>query len=129
MMPHRRLLVLPALAALMLPAGAEPLGTMQDVGAKILSCWKPPAGVRNSVVSMRFSFKRDGSLVGPPRPTDINVAGDQDQRKQFIEAATKAIEQCTPVELAPDLAQGIGGQVFTLQFATGDRKSQPVPSN
>lgn len=129
MKPRRRLLVLSALAALTLPAGAEPLGTMDDVGAKILSCWEPPAGAQNSVVSMRFSFKRDGSLLGPPRAANIDVAGDHDQRKQFIAAATRAIEQCTPVELAPDLAEGIGGRVFTLQFSTGDREAQPVPAN
>lgn len=129
MRPHRRLLVLSALVALTLPAGAEPLNTMDDVGAKILSCWSPPAGIRNSVVSMRFSFKRDGSLLGPPRPANIDVAGDEDQRKQFIAAATEAIEQCTPVELTPDLARGIGGQVFTLQFTTSDREQQPLRAN
>jgi hypothetical protein len=76
---------------------------------------------------MRFSFKRDGSLIGPPRPANVDVAGDEDQRKQFIAAATEAIEQCTPIELAPDLAQGIGGQVFTLEFATDDRDPKVVP--
>lgn len=127
MRTHRPLLALSVLTALTLPAGAEPLTTMEEVGTKILSCWSPPAGARDSVVSMRFSFKRDGSLVGPPRPANIDVAGDEDQRKQFIAAAAEAIEQCTPVELAPDLAQGIGGQVFTLQFATGDREQTPMP--
>ncbi|MGI6855225.1 hypothetical protein [Mesorhizobium sp. 1B3] len=127
MRPHRPLLALSVLTAWTLPAGAEPLTTMEEVGTKILSCWSPPAGAQNSVVSMRFSFKRDGSLVGPPRPANIDVAGDEDQRKQFIAAAAEAIKHCTPVELAPDLAQGIGGQVFTLQFATGDREQTPMP--
>lgn len=127
MRPHRRLLVLSALAVSTLPAGAEPLPTMEAVGAKILSCWAPPAGIQNSAVSMRFSLKRDGSLIGPPRPANIDVSGDENVRKQFVAAAAEAIQKCTPLELSPELAQGIGGQVFTLEFATGDRDQSLKP--
>lgn len=123
----RRLLAWSALPVLTLPVGAEPLTTMDAVGAKILSCWEPPAGVKNSSVSMKFSFKKDGSLIGPPRPAYINISGDEKVRKEFIAAATDAIKRCTPVEFSPDLAQGIGGQVFTLEFGTSDKDQMLFP--
>ena len=100
---------------------ADPLVTMDQVGKAIMACWQPPAGATKSSVTLSFSFNRDGALIGPPRSTAIDVAGDGDDRKQFVEAAVSAVESCTPVQLSPDLAQGIGGQVFTMEFTTADR--------
>jgi ABC-type sugar transport system substrate-binding protein len=99
-------------------SAAAPLGTMDEVGAAILACWNPPAGTKGSFVTLSFSFKRDGTLIGPPRPTEINVAGDEEAQKQFVDTAIAALENCLPLEFSPALAAGIGGQVFTLPFAS-----------
>jgi hypothetical protein len=112
-----------------LVAHADPLATMDQVGQQVLSCWTPPAGVTKSAVRMSFSFNQDGSLIGPPEPTFIDVNGDEAVRDAFIAAASDAIERCTPVEFSADLAAGIGGQVFTLEFATGDRAQGITPTN
>ncbi len=101
---------------------AQPFTTMDQVGQAIMACWKPPAEVKKSSVTLRFGFKTDGSLLGPPRATFVDVEGSDDVRKQFVGAAISAVESCTPVELAPDLAEGIGGQVFTMEFTTPDRE-------
>ncbi len=97
---------------------AATLNTMDDVGAAIRACWTPPSGVKNSTVTLSFSFKRDGTLIGPPRPTAIHVQGDAKARKSFVDAATSALAQCLPLTFSPTLAKGIGGTVFTLQFAS-----------
>ena len=99
-------------------SGAEPLETMDEVGAAIQACWKPPAGTSGSAVTLSFSFNRDGKLIGPPRATAINVSGDEATRQAFVEAATKALEGCVPFSFSPALAAGIGGAVFTMQFAS-----------
>ncbi len=108
---------------------ADPLTTMDQVGAAIMSCWKPPAGVEKSSVTLSFSLKSDGSLVGPPRTTSINVAGDETVRQQFVAAAMDAVVRCTPVQLSAALGQGIGGQPFTMAFGSSDRPQQLSPSN
>jgi hypothetical protein len=102
---------------------AAPLNTMDEVGAAIRACWNAPAGSKGSFVTLSFSFKRDGTLIGPPRATDITVAGDDAAKKQFVDAAIAAVEQCVPLDFAPALAAGIGGQVFTLQFASQEKQS------
>ncbi|TIT60943.1 MAG: hypothetical protein E5W63_12830, partial [Mesorhizobium sp.] len=76
------------------------------------------ADAGNSTVTLSFSFKRDGTLIGPPRPTAAKVAGDEKARKSFIDTAVAAVKNCTPLNFSPDLAQGIGGNVFTLQFVS-----------
>ncbi len=95
---------------------AATLNTMDDVGAAIRACWNPPSDFKNSTVTLSFSFKRDGTLIGPPRPTAIHVEGDAKVRKSFVDAATSALAQCLPLSFSPTLSKGIGGTVFTLQF-------------
>jgi hypothetical protein len=118
-----------ALVLLPLTTHAAPLTTMDEVGAAVMSCWKPPSGVKNSAVTLSFSLKSDGSLVGPPAATFINVAGDEKARQQFVAAAMDAVDRCTPVELSPALAAGIGGQPLTLEFASADKAQTISPEN
>ena len=105
-------------AGVVYPSYTATLNTMDDVGVAIQACWTPPADAGNSTVTLSFSFKRDGSLIGPPRPTAVKVAGDDKARKAFIEAAIAAVKNCTPLTLSPSLAKGIGGNVFTMQLVS-----------
>lgn len=101
---------------------AEPLNTMGDVGSALQNCWEPPSGMAKGSVTLQFSFKRDGSLIGLPKATSIRVDGDADQRKQFVQAATSAVQKCVPLSFAPKLADGMAGTVFTLQLASPKQK-------
>ena len=105
-----------ALLALPLPANAATLNTMNEVGVALQACWTPPANSGNSTVTLSFSFKRDGTLIGPPKPTAIKVSGDDKARQAYVDAATAALRNCLPLSFSPTLAQGIPGKVFTLQF-------------
>ncbi|WEX78113.1 hypothetical protein PYH37_002965 [Sinorhizobium numidicum] len=95
---------------------AEPLNTVEDLGAALSNCWTPPPGIKNSFVTLRFGFKADGTLLGRPQPTAINVTGDEKQRQAFVDAATEAMQNCVPLEFSNELGKEIAGNVFTLQF-------------
>ncbi|RWG82134.1 hypothetical protein [Mesorhizobium sp.] len=107
-----------ALAAAHLPANAASLNTMNEVGAALQACWTPPADPKNASVTLSFSFKRDGTLIGPPKPTAIKVVGDDKARQAYVDAATTALRNCLPLSFSPALAKGIAGTVFTLQFTS-----------
>ncbi len=98
-------------------AQAEPLKTMNEVGAAIQACWKSPSDIKNSSITLSFSLKRDGSLIGAPKPTAINVEGDEKARTAFVDTAVKSLQDCFPLSLSPALANGIAGTVYTVQFA------------
>jgi hypothetical protein len=83
-----------------LTANADPLTTMDEVAAAIVSCWKPPAGVKKSTVTLSFGLKSDGSLIGPPQSTFIDVAGDEKARQQFIAAAMDAWINAHPLNVS-----------------------------
>src|SRR4051794_33341635 len=107
------------------PSKADPLNTMDEVGAALGTCWNAPAGAKESFVTLSLSFRRDGTLIGPPRPTGINVARDEQARQRFVDAAIAAVGRCVPLTFSPKLAEGIGGQIFTVQFAGSGIKLQP----
>ena len=101
---------------------ADPLKNTGEVAATLQACWKPPSGSEDSFVTMKFSFRRDGSLLGRPLPAIINVVGDEKARQRFIDAAIRAIERCTPLDFAPAFAEGVGGHVFMMRFAAPKRR-------
>ncbi|MER9582144.1 hypothetical protein [Mesorhizobium sp. M0276] len=106
------------LASAVHSSNAAELNTMNDVGTAIQACWTPPADAGTASVTLSFSFKRDGTLIGPPRPTAVKVEGDAKAKNSFVDAATTALQNCLPLTLSPKLAQGIAGKVFTLQFSS-----------
>lgn len=120
-----RLLAISALLFAASPSTAAPIQSMDEAGTAILACWTPPARSNGSSVTLSFSFKRDGTLIGPPQPTDINVKGGSEAERRFIDAAIGAIERCTPLEFSPTLAEGVAGQVFTMQFTSPDEETEP----
>ena len=102
------------------PLLPEPLSSIAEVSNALGKCWTPPAGIRDSFVTLKCGFRVNGSMMGPPQPTAIRVTGDADQRKAFVAAAMTALENCMPLEFAPELADEIAGNVFTLQFYSAD---------
>ena len=102
------------------PLRAEPLRSIAEVSNALGKCWTPPAGIRDSFVTLKFGFRGNGTLMGPPQPTAIRVTGDADQRKAFVAAATEALQNCMPLEFSKELADEIAGNVFTLQFNSGE---------
>ncbi|WP_338011921.1 hypothetical protein [Mesorhizobium sp. ORS 3428] len=89
---------------------------MNEVSTALQACWTPPANSGTASVTLSFSFKRDGTLIGPPKPTAIKVSGNDKARQAYVDAATAALRNCLPLSFSPTLAQGIPGKVFTLQF-------------
>jgi hypothetical protein len=106
---------------LSLPAAAfaATLNTMNDVGGAIEACWKPPADAKDASVTLSFSFRKDGTLIGPPKPTHVIFSGDDKAKKTYVDAAVSAVQACTPLTFSPKLAEGIAGQVFTMPFKSG----------
>lgn len=102
------------------PLLAEPLRSLGEVNDALGRCWTPPAGIKGSFVTLKFAFRANGTLIGPPQPTAIRVTGDEAQRKAFVAAASAALEECMPLEFSPAVAEEIAGVVFTLRFNSAE---------
>ena len=79
-----------------------PVDTIRDIFPAISACWAPPAGLTNLEtfeVTVRFSLRRDGALVGAPRITFATHGAESRARQLFTDASLEAILLCTPLKI------------------------------
>jgi hypothetical protein len=99
------------------PAAADHvLDRYLDVGPAILACWRPPAGSAGMALTLVFSFKRNGEILGKPRITFSKLHGDRDLQKRFVASALNALALCTPLKITAALGGAIAGRPFAMLF-------------
>ncbi|MDF2811752.1 MAG: hypothetical protein K0S56_2783, partial [Microvirga sp.] len=87
-----------------------PVNTLQEMGSALWSCWFPPAGTQNFQVTIRFSFNRNGEVLGKPRITYSTFNGDRAEQMRIMGLILTSLEACTPVNVTPALGAAIAGR-------------------
>jgi hypothetical protein len=113
------LLVAPLLLAS--PSRAEPrsVDTLRELGPALTACWRAPPGSDGQEITVRFSLKRNGELLGQPRITYSRLSGGPEERRRFVGAALDALARCLPVRLSEGLGGTIAGRPLTIRFGAG----------
>ncbi len=113
---------------LSVPVGAEAPGGFSgiirryaEVGQALGACWTPPAGEPWSMVTLRVSFKRDGSINGEPRVPYVG-AESAEWKSELAHSLTGALKRCTPLPFSPTLGSAVAGEVFAISFIYQDRR-------
>jgi hypothetical protein len=120
----------------------RPLERLHDVGPAFAQCLQSPSLPRLSQpgrhreVTFLFSFRRDGSLIAPPRLTYSDPPAQAGNEPPFADAARAAIMGCVPLPFTPRFASAIAGRPFAVRIidqgnppkgSTDDRRNwQPV---
>lgn len=97
----------------------HPLDTIGDLYAALRSCWAAPdPGVSQAgmEMSVRFSFKRDGGLVAPPRLTFATPAATHETRDTYRRAIDDALARCVPLSLSKGFGGAIAGRPLMVRF-------------
>jgi hypothetical protein len=97
----------------------RPLNTISDVFGALRSCWRPPArpgGPTGMEVTVRLSFRKDGTVLGRPRITYYRARGDEVQTRAFEQSIQAALRDCTPLPFTEALGSAIAGRPLTLRF-------------
>ena len=100
------------------PPAGPPVNTLREMGVALWSCWSPPSGTQNFQVTVTFSFKRSGEVLGKPRITYSTFNGDVEEQKRIMGLVLSSLEACTPVNITPELGGAIAGQIFTMTFSS-----------
>ncbi len=98
------------------PSGVQVLTRLADVGPAIRACWRPPAASAGMELTLVFSFKRSGEILGAPRISFAKLHGDQEMQKQFVASALNALGACTPLKLTTALGAAMAGRPFAMLF-------------
>ena len=120
-------------AALLLPASACAQGapaqvnSIQDVIARLKTCWKPPPAGRARPgidITVIVSFRRDGTIFGHPKITYESERATDNDRLMYRIAVMEALQRCTPMPFTEGMAGAVAGRPFRIQFQ--NRKRPPV---
>jgi hypothetical protein len=95
------------------------LDTIGDLFAALRSCWTPPpadAAREGMQMSVRFSFKRSGEMIGPPRMTFATVGVPADVRNTYLKAINASLDGCLPLKFTGALGGSLAGRPIAIRY-------------
>ena len=105
-------------------AKPQQLNRYRQVADAIAQCWNPPARFADQPwrqITLRVSFKRDGTVNGMPRIPYVDEGLTGTARSDLTQSLLGALRRCTPLPFSPGLGGAIAGQVFALRFIEQDQ--------
>ena len=95
------------------------LDTIGDLFAELRSCWSPPptdAAREGMQMSVRFSFKTSGEMIGPPRLTFATSGVPVDTRTTYLKAINASLDSCLPLKLTQGLGGALAGRPIMIRY-------------
>lgn len=90
-----------------------------DLFAALRSCWSPPPAETARMgmqMSVRFSFKRTGEIIAPPRVTYATAGVPTDTRATYLKAINASLSACTPLKFTSGLGGAIAGRPIAIRY-------------
>jgi hypothetical protein len=106
------------------------LNTIGDLFAMLRSCWTPPSADvarKGMQMSVQFSFKRDGTLIAPPRVTYATPDASARMRDVYRQAIDDALAHCAPLPLTRGLGGAIAGRPIMIRYVDNRPLDKPDP--
>jgi hypothetical protein len=95
------------------------LDSIGDLFAALRSCWSPPPtdmAREGMQMSVRFSFKRSGEMVGPPRMTFATAGVPADTRAAYLKAINSSLDTCLPLNFSSGLGAALAGRPIAIRY-------------
>ena len=103
------------------------LDTLSAMFDALRHCWVPPPreDARPGMqMSVRFSFKRTGEIIGTPRLTYVSPDAPPEARESYRNAIKAALDRCTPLPLSNGLGGAVAGRPIAIRFV--DNRALPA---
>jgi hypothetical protein len=95
------------------------LDNIGDLFAELRSCWSPPppeVAREGMQMSVRFSFKRSGEMIGPPRMTFATAGVPSDTRENYLKAINASLDACIPMKFTDSLGGALAGRPIAIRY-------------
>jgi hypothetical protein len=100
-------------------ADEHPLDSIRDMFTALRSCWVPPPKeeARHGMeYTIRFAFKRDGTMIAAPRMTYSSHEVPAATRDVYRDAIDAALKRCTPLHFSGGMAGAVAGRPIAIRF-------------
>jgi hypothetical protein len=95
------------------------LDTIGDLFAALRSCWSPPpaeAAREGMQMSVRFSFRTSGDMIGAPRLTFATAGISADTRATYLKAINASLDACLPLKFTGGLGGALAGRPIAIRY-------------
>ncbi len=95
------------------------LDSIGDLFAALRSCWSPPpedAAREGMQMSIRFSFKRSGEMIGSPRVTFATAGVPAHTRTTYLRAINTSLDGCLPLKFTNGLGGALAGRPIAIRY-------------
>jgi hypothetical protein len=101
--------------------GPPPANTLRELDIQLETCISREGDWRASgEVTLTFSLRRDGSLIGRPRISFLRAPPGDNNRKQVLQQTAEALDRCLPARITDALGGALAGQPMSLRMIVGD---------
>jgi hypothetical protein len=102
----------------------DPVNSIAEMSAAIYACWQPPRGTAGMSLTLRFSLRRDGTLIGKPVATFSDLGPDDRLNSAFVASILEALDKALPIPFTESMGGAIAGRILSPRFtAAQERKS------
>jgi hypothetical protein len=67
-------------------------------------------------MSVRFSFKRSGEIIGTPRLTYATAGVPADVRATYLKAINSSLDACLPMKFSSSLGGALAGRPIAIRY-------------
>ena len=95
------------------------LDNIGDLFAALRSCWTPPlaeSAKGGMQMTVRFSFKRSGDMIGPPQVTFATAGAPPDVRDTYFKAINASLDACVPLKFTGGLGGALAGRPIAIRY-------------
>jgi hypothetical protein len=97
---------------------AQVVTQVDQLPAAFSRCWIAPSAAARAKVRVMTRFDRDGRLVREPRIVEI-TAVDPSVKGDLIASVERALAECSPIPVSPEIGERIARQDVLIQFDVG----------
>jgi hypothetical protein len=96
----------------------QAINSLDEMWSALYACWQPPADSNGMAITLRFSLRRDGTLIGKPVATYSNLSGDDFKKRVFVASVIEALDKVVPLPLTDSMGGAIAGRPLALLFTS-----------
>ena len=105
-------------------AKSAPANTLREIYTALGECVKSArAGLPGSELTILFSLKRDGSLLGKPRISHAKLLGDSSAQMAFVANVLAAFDKCLPLSITEGLGGAVAGRPMSFRVVSQPRET------
>ncbi len=92
------------------------VSTIDEMFDALFACWRAPADSMGMEITLLFSLRRDGTLIGKPRATWSKLTGDEETQRAFVASVLEALDQVLPMPFAASMGGAVAGRPLAIRF-------------